>query len=112
MCIYGAVDGGIGDNPLTETHEEAVIFFKVRAILGPLHDSVLNRVIQLLFAIIILHLGSLTIIKLSILLLYKRIFTTRRFKMVANITMVFVVAWFIAFFIVSVLLKLACCQKT
>ena len=29
MCIYGAVDGGIGDNPLRESQNEAVRFFKV-----------------------------------------------------------------------------------
>ena len=40
----------------------------------------------------------MTFIRLSVLLFYKRIFSTAAFQRQANIMMGFVVAWFIAFF--------------
>ena len=54
---------------------------------------------HLYFDVIVAHF-AIGIIKMSVLELYKRIFTTKRFKLWANVTMVLVTAWTLGAFLV------------
>ena len=48
------------------------------------------------------YIWSISCIKLSILLLYRRIFTTPKFRIAVNVVGVIVILWTIAFFFASV----------
>ena len=57
---------------------------------------------KLLFALEILYTITLVAVKLSILLLYRSIFTGRAFAIVVNVTSAFVIAWGLALILVSI----------
>jgi len=81
LCIWGSVNGGIG------------------AYVPDLSPEVSKEFLKSLLAVILIHLTVLAIIKVSILLFYKRIFVNRGFAIIANSTIGFVVCWWISFFV-------------
>jgi hypothetical protein len=54
---------------------------------------------HLYFDVIVAHF-AIGIIKMSVLELYKRIFTTKRFKLWANVLMILITAWTLGAFLV------------
>ena len=58
---------------------------------------------KLKFATQFLYLISSTLVRLSILFFYRRIFVTRNFRLAVYFMCVIVVSWFIAFFFASLL---------
>ncbi|MCJ1387900.1 hypothetical protein MMC18_000743 [Xylographa bjoerkii] len=57
---------------------------------------------KLLFVSQLISSLSVSVVKISILLFYKRIFTTPRFHLVANVMIAIITCWFVAFFIVTI----------
>lgn len=49
----------------------------------------------------VIYVFSVAVVKISILLFYKRIFPTKNFKLASNVVLTLVYAWFIAFFCVT-----------
>lgn len=70
---------------------------------------------QLNFASNLIAIGALALVKIAILLLYRRIFAFDRFRLIIHIMIGISVAWFLAFFLVRLLRLLLgivtyCCQ--
>ncbi|KAF2232749.1 hypothetical protein EV356DRAFT_568444 [Viridothelium virens] len=77
--IAAAISGGVGHHMRDISAEETHVFFKF------------------IFALQFVYITSVTLIKLSILLFYRRIFPTPRFKVTVSIVCGFVLAWFVTF---------------
>ncbi|MCJ1312975.1 hypothetical protein MMC25_006651 [Agyrium rufum] len=77
--IVGATIGGIGTHMYYVTEEQALRFGKI------------------LFALQFLYLSAVSVTKISILLFYKRIFTTRWFQITTNVMIGVVLAWSTSF---------------
>ena len=56
---------------------------------------------QVVFADTLVSIVALAVVKISVVLFYKRIFISSGFRKAANAALVFIVSWMLALFIVS-----------
>ncbi|KUJ07234.1 uncharacterized protein LY89DRAFT_743236 [Mollisia scopiformis] len=82
MTAWGAGYGSIGTSVL---------------VMSPLQISTFDK---LLFASEFISLAALALVKISVLLFYRRLFSVTRFPIIANVVIGIIIAWFIAFFLV------------
>ncbi|MCJ1352868.1 MAG: hypothetical protein MMC33_002852 [Icmadophila ericetorum] len=101
--IIGAAIGGIGKHITDLSNDELTRFGKVMKTLRKLLNDQVRYLPppKILFALQFTYLAASSLTKISILIFYKRVFYTARFALAANILIVHVSLWFMAFFIAT-----------
>ena len=98
--VQGATNGGMGQHIESLSGDELVAFGKV--CFQAHHDNAnLHFTYQVTFWNQFPYIFAASIIKISILLFYQSIFSTRSFRITSNILAAIVLLWTIAFFFAS-----------
>ena len=103
MTIYGAVKGGEGDSErnLFMHPSEAAAYAKVVKEMTWLPSLLI--ILEILFAGPLIFATTITLIKVSTLLLYKRIFVTKQFFLACHVVIALTIGWYLASIFVSTL---------
>ena len=95
---------GLGDTPNQFQKLALLTYGRSGPCLSPACVFILTEnVIQEVFAITFIYATALMTIKFSILLLYRRLFVTPKFKLATNILAILVVLWWIAVLLAQIL---------
>lgn len=100
MTIYGAFDGGLGWPGQDLKGRAGIVFSKVILLIVKFYQFSSLIVKQVLFAGQILWAASISLIRIGLLLFYRRIFSTRTFRLFTNIMIGITTCWFITNFFV------------
>lgn len=105
LTVYAALDAGLGW-PLQDLRGPAgsrfVKVIRILSILTSLYAFTLTRA-QALLAAQILWGTAIALVKIALLLFYRRIFVTKRFQIADSVMLGITASWFLTFFIVSVI---------
>lgn len=105
MNIFGAVAGGEGDSETnmvkhpSEKTNYAKVPFLTSIVQGTLAENV---ILKLQYIIPIIFATTVALVKVSTLILYKRIFVTKGFHLACLIMMVLTSGWFLTSILVGV----------
>ena len=81
---------------MTKSDDRVGVHYGVGRHIGVLDKPGVVRFLKSIYAINLVYIATPAAIKIAALLMYKRIFFTRRFKTVANVFIALIVAWWIA----------------
>ena len=103
LCIYTVVfQGGLGRHSDTLSEAEMTLLMKVKMLHKFNKPMLAHCLSQTLYTTLITYSTTIAAVRISLLLLYRRIFRTRPFKLAVSAVGALTVAWWIAAVIVEI----------
>ena len=106
MSIFGAVAGGEGDleTNIVKNPSEIVSYAKV-PFLSSISQCILanNVILKMQYIVPMIYATTVALVKVSTLILYKRIFATKGFHLACHMIMILTAGWFLTSILVCIL---------